>query len=89
MTMDDGARAQNIIAARSRVNRRKAQAEAARLDAMTPEQREAERQAAEDAATVERHKDSKIAESDGEYAARIIQARRRHAARQKAQATAA
>lgn len=52
---------------------------------MTPE----EIQARDDEAMVERFKDVQVTESDGELSARIIQARARHAARQKPQAAAA
>jgi hypothetical protein len=74
-----------VLAARDRVARRRAAAEAARLAAMTPE----EIQAREDAATVERFKDLKITEADGERAAQIVRARARHSARQKREAAAA
>jgi hypothetical protein len=77
----DGNMAALVLAARRRVARRKADAEAARFAALTPEERAEEIQAREDAAIVARHEDSKITEGDGEYAVRIIRARARHAAR--------
>jgi hypothetical protein len=85
----DGNMAALVLAARRRVASRKAAAEAARVAALTPEERAAEIQAREDAATVERFKDVKLSENDSERAAQIVRARARHAARQNAQAAAA
>jgi hypothetical protein len=82
----DGNMAALVLRARRRVARRKAAAEEARFAALTPEAQAAQIQAREDAATVERHQNSQVTESDGELASQIIQARARHSARHKAQA---
>jgi hypothetical protein len=80
----DGNMAVVVLAARRRVALRKAHAEEARVASLTPEQREEERLAAEDAATVERFKDLRLTENDGERARQIIKVRARHSARHAA-----